>query len=78
MSQIYKPFDYQVEMIDWLLNNKRAGLLCYPGAGKTVVTLTALDALATLGDFKAALIVAPLRVCSITWPAMRSTITRTS
>jgi len=66
---IYKPFDYQVEMIDWLLNNERAGLLCYPGAGKTVVTLTALDALATLGDFKAALIVAPLRVCSITWPA---------
>jgi len=66
---IFKPFDYQVEMIDWLLNNERAGLLCYPGAGKTVVTLTAIDALATIGDFKAALIVAPLRVCSITWPA---------
>ena len=66
---IYKPFPYQVPMIDWLLENERAGLLCYPGAGKTVVTLTALDALATIGQFKAALIVAPLRVCSITWPA---------
>jgi superfamily II DNA or RNA helicase len=66
---IYKPFDYQVEMINWLLNNERAGLLCYPGAGKTVVTLTALDTLATCGQLRGALIVAPLRVCSITWPA---------
>ncbi len=66
---IYKPFPYQVPMIDWLLENDRAGLLCYPGAGKTVVTLTAIDALATLGQFRGALIVAPLRVCSITWPA---------
>jgi superfamily II DNA or RNA helicase len=56
-------------MIDHLLDNDRAALFVSPGKGKTVVTLTALDALATVGDFKAALIIAPLRVCSITWPA---------
>jgi len=75
---IYKPFPYQVPMIDWLLENDRAGLLCYPGAGKTVVTLTALDQLAVCGQFKAALIVAPLRVCSITWPAQIARWSHTS
>jgi superfamily II DNA or RNA helicase len=69
MSQTFKPFDYQLPMIDHLLANDRAALFVSPGKGKTVVTLTALDALATVGQFKAALIVAPLRVCSITWPA---------
>jgi superfamily II DNA or RNA helicase len=69
MSQTFKPFPYQLPMIDHLLDNDRAALFVSPGKGKTVVTLTALDALATLGQFKAALIVAPLRVCSITWPA---------
>jgi superfamily II DNA or RNA helicase len=69
MSQTFKPFAYQLPMIDHLLENDRAALFVSPGKGKTVVTLTALDALATIGDFKAALIVAPLRVCSITWPA---------
>jgi superfamily II DNA or RNA helicase len=75
---IYKPFPYQVPMINWLLENERAGLLCYPGAGKTVCTLTALDTLATIGRFKAALIVAPLRVCSITWPAQVARWSHTS
>jgi superfamily II DNA or RNA helicase len=69
MSQTFQPFPYQLPMIDHLLDNDRAALFVSPGKGKTVVTLTALDALATLGQFKAALIVAPLRVCSITWPA---------
>jgi len=69
MTENFQPFPYQLPMIDHLLDNDRAALFVSPGKGKTVVTLTALDALATLGDFKAALIVAPLRVCSITWPA---------
>lgn len=69
MTQTFKPFDYQLPMIDHLLANDRAALFVSPGKGKTVVTLTALDQLATLGQLRAALIVAPLRVCSITWPA---------
>lgn len=65
----FKPFPYQKPMIDHLLSNERGALFVPPGKGKTVVTLTALDQLAVCGDFKGALIVAPLRVCSITWPA---------
>lgn len=69
MTETFKPFDYQPAMIDHLVDNERAALFVSPGKGKTVATLTALDTLATCGQFKGALIVAPLRVCSITWPA---------
>jgi len=68
MTETFTPFDYQPAMIDHLLDNDRAALFVSPGKGKTVVTLTAIDQLATVGQFKGALIVAPLRVCSITWP----------
>jgi superfamily II DNA or RNA helicase len=69
MTETFRPFDYQIPMIEHLLANDRAALFVSPGKGKTVVTLTALDTLATIGQLKGALIVAPLRVCSITWPA---------
>ena len=69
MPEQFKPFAYQPAMIDHLVNNQQAALFVPPGKGKTVVTLTALDRLAVCGDFKGALIVAPVRVCSITWPA---------
>jgi len=69
MTETFKPFDYQIPMIEHLLANDRAALFVSPGKGKTAVTLTALNTLATCGQFKGALIVAPLRVCSITWPA---------
>ena len=69
MTETFRPFDYQIPMIQHLLANDRAALFVSPGKGKTVVTLTAIDKLATCGQFRGALIVAPLRVCSITWPA---------
>ena len=69
MNETFRPFDYQIPMVEHLLANDRAALFVSPGKGKTVVTLTALDTLATCGQLKGALIVAPLRVCSITWPA---------
>jgi len=69
MTETFRPFDYQIPMVEHLLSNDRAALFVSPGKGKTVVTLTALDTLATCGQFRGALIVAPLRVCSITWPA---------
>ena len=69
MTETFRPFDYQIPMIEHLLANDRAALFVSPGKGKTVVTLTALDTLATCGMLRGALIVAPLRVCSITWPA---------
>jgi superfamily II DNA or RNA helicase len=69
MTETFEPFNYQIPMVEHLLANDRAALFVSPGKGKTVVTLTALDVLATCGQLKGALIVAPLRVCSITWPA---------
>ncbi len=69
MTETFRPFDYQIPMVEHLLANDRAALFVSPGKGKTVVTLTALDTLATCGMLRGALIVAPLRVCSITWPA---------
>jgi len=69
MTETFEPFNYQIPMVEHLLANDRAALFVSPGKGKTVVTLTALDVLATCGQLRGALIVAPLRVCSITWPA---------
>jgi len=69
MTETFKPFDYQPAMIDHLVENERAALFVPPGYGKTVATLCALNALSVQGAMRAALIVAPLRVCAITWPA---------
>jgi SNF2 family DNA or RNA helicase len=78
MTETFRPFDYQVPMVEHLLANDRAALFVSPGKGKTVVTLTALDTLATCGQLRGALIVAPLRVCSITWPAQVARWSHTS
>jgi superfamily II DNA or RNA helicase len=78
MTETFTPFPYQPAMVDHLVENERAGLFVSPGKGKSVCTLTAIDALATLGRFKGALIVAPLRVCSITWPVQVARWSHTS
>src|SRR6478752_2648612 len=54
--------------IDWLLRHKRAALFMGLGLGKTACTLTAFDGLRMLGEARAMLVVAPLRVCNLTWP----------
>jgi superfamily II DNA or RNA helicase len=55
-------------MVDWCVENPSSALFVSPGKGKTVCTLAALDRLMQSGESKGALIIAPLRVCSITWP----------
>jgi hypothetical protein len=52
MTETFRPFDYQLPMVEHLLANDRAALFVSPGKGKTVVTLTALDTLATCGQFR--------------------------
>ena len=64
----FKPFDYQEKMIPWLEEKPRSALFASPGLGKSVCTLKAYDNLITDGASKGLLIVAPLRVCTITWP----------
>ena len=38
MTETFRPFPYQVPMVEHLLANDRAALFVSPGKGKTVVT----------------------------------------
>lgn len=64
----FKPFEYQQPMIDWLKERKEAALFCSPGLGKSVCTLSAWKWLYDDLASKGVLIIAPIRVCNITWP----------
>lgn len=72
---MFQPRAYQKRAIDFTLKRfyldgqLGAGLLMDPGLGKTACSLSILQALRDLGEFKKALIVAPLRVVYNTWPA---------
>lgn len=65
----YIPHDYQTRAIEWCLNHPRCGLFLPMGAGKTVITLTAISKLKQKGEVNKALIIAPIRVARTTWPA---------
>lgn len=69
MSKPFTPFDYQEQMIQWLIDHEEAALFCSPGLGKTGVTLFAWNHFARDDASRGLLIVAPIRVCNITWPA---------
>ena len=63
----FTPRVYQRDIIDHELEVPRCGVWAGMGMGKTVSTLTALDTLALMQDGPA-LVLAPLRVASSTWP----------
>lgn len=65
--QVFKPRPYQHTIIDHILSNERCGVWAGMGTGKTSSTLTALDILELI-DPSPALVIAPLRVASSTWP----------
>lgn len=65
----YIAHDYQTKAIDWCLNHQRCGLFLPMGAGKTVITLSAIASLKQTGDVNKILIIAPVRVARTTWPA---------
>jgi len=60
--------DYQRDIVRFLTSHKKAYLGAFMGSGKTVSTLTALDALHLVDDVYPALIIAPLKVAVGTWP----------
>ena len=64
----FKPFEYQHGMVEHLRDTPHAALFAGMGLGKTPCTLEAYHQLRERGDFKGVLIIAPLRVCSVTWP----------
>lgn len=67
MTNDFIPREYQKIMIDYLVEKERAALWIFMGAGKTVVTLSALEILSVVEDVYPALIIAPLRVARNVW-----------
>lgn len=67
MTQIFTPRPYQNVIIDHILNTPRCAVWAGMGLGKTVATLTALQILKAV-EGGPALVLAPLRVASSTWP----------
>lgn len=59
---------YQQDAIDYLYNHDHSLALMPVGAGKTVVTMTALQELMEDGVIKRPIVFAPLRVASLVWP----------
>lgn len=65
----WTPHEYQLRAVKFLLEHPAAGLFLDPGLGKTSIVLAALTALKKAKRVRKVLIVAPLRVCQMTWPA---------
>ena len=59
---------YQNQAADFLFENDRAMILAPVGAGKTAITLTAMQAMLDGGYAKRFLVLAPKRVCNDVWP----------
>lgn len=59
---------YQEQAADFLYERDRAMILAPVGAGKTAITLTAMQAMLDDGHVKRWLVVAPKRVCTDVWP----------
>ena len=59
---------YQDEAADFLFERDRAMILAPVGAGKTAITLTAMDDMLRQGLVNRWLVVAPKRVCTDVWP----------
>ena len=59
---------YQNDAADFLFANDRAMILAPVGAGKTAITLTAMQAMLTSGHVSRFLVLAPKRVAVSVWP----------
>lgn len=68
MSRTFIPHEYQQEALEWLYGHPRTALWMPMGGGKTVTTLTALDALDLVEGVYPVLVLAPKRVAITTWP----------
>jgi len=65
----FRPKPYQPKMIDWMLDHEKSAAFAGMGLGKTVCTLSVIDELICSGQSTGAIVVAPLRVAALTWPA---------
>lgn len=65
---VFEPEVYQLLLSDFLQSHPRAGAFVGVGMGKTATVLHAFQALRADGVANSMLVVAPLRVASMTWP----------
>ena len=68
MTQVFKPRDYQQAIQQFIFDHERCNIWAGMGTGKSVSVLTALQGLSLVADPYPALVLAPLRVASTTWP----------
>jgi SNF2 family DNA or RNA helicase len=68
MGGCVKLRDYQDTAADFLFEHDRAMILAPVGAGKTAITLTAMQAILKDGYAIRFLVLAPKRVCTDVWP----------
>lgn len=65
----YNPHNYQAYSSQFIIDHPESALLLDCGLGKTVITLTAIQELMfDRFEVKKPLIIAPLRVCTSSWP----------
>ena len=64
----YTPRPYQKLITGHQLDVGRDACWAGMGMGKTASTLTSIDTLQSVGDIGPALVLAPLRVATSTWP----------
>lgn len=65
----FKPHDYQKYAIDYIKSHPVAAILLGCGLGKTSIALTAIDdMLHDSFEIRKVLVVAPIRVCTNSWP----------
>lgn len=69
--QKWTPPPYQKKALKFLIEHAAAGLLLDPGLGKTSITYAGIKVLKKRQLVTKTLIIAPLRVCYLVWPAER-------
>ena len=67
MRSKYDMHDYQRDLVDYILKNRRCGLYLPMGRGKTLIALSAVRQMMHNWDARRVLIVAPKRVAKNVW-----------
>ena len=65
----WTPYAYMKRAVKFLLQHAAAGLFLEPGLSKTAITLAAIKILKKEKLLNRVLVIAPLRVCYLVWPA---------
>lgn len=68
----WSPLPFMLNAVRWLVSHNEAALFLDPGLRKTSCSLAAFKHLKRRGLARRALVIAPLRVCSLVWPAERA------